>query len=83
MKRDAMKKLISWKDNPTRKPLIIRGARQVGQTWLAKEFGKTMYEKMAYVNFEDSKALQVLLISKELSLLCRLKRGFRLRQKTH
>ena len=60
MRRDVMNKLISWKENPGRKPLIIRGARQVGKTWLAKEFGKTMYEKMAYVNFEDSKALQVL-----------------------
>lgn len=60
MKRDAMQKLINWKNNPARKPLIIRGARQVGKTWLAKEFGKMMYEKTAYINFEDSKVLQEL-----------------------
>ena len=40
MKRYAIKKLIEWKENQNRKPLIIRGARQVGKTWLMKEFGR-------------------------------------------
>ena len=43
MERYAMKDLKSWKARPERKPLIIRGARQVGKTWLMKEFGKNEY----------------------------------------
>jgi len=53
MYRTNIKKLIQWKLNSTRLPLIILGARQVGKTWLIKEFGKTEYSKMVYVNFED------------------------------
>ena len=41
MKRFALEKLKKWKDNKSKKPLIIRGARQVGKTWLMKEFGRT------------------------------------------
>lgn len=52
MKRYALKKLIEWKNNPNKKPLILRGARQVGKTWLMKEFGKTQYKKTIYINFE-------------------------------
>lgn len=54
MKRYAVNKLINWKESPNRKPLIIRGARQVGKTWLMKEFGKTQYKKTIYINFEDN-----------------------------
>ena len=54
MKRYAIKKLIEWKESQNRKPLIIRGARQVGKTWLMKEFGKTQYKKTIYINFEDN-----------------------------
>jgi uncharacterized protein len=57
MKRTAMNQLISWKNKPSRKPLIIRGARQVGKTWLMKEFGKNEYEQTVYINFESSKRL--------------------------
>jgi len=46
--------LQGWKDNPERKPLIIRGARQVGKTWLMKEFGRQAYEQVAYVNLESN-----------------------------
>ena len=60
MERTAMKQLISWKNNPSRKPLIIRGARQVGKTWLMKEFGKNQYEQTVYINFESSKRLNTL-----------------------
>lgn len=52
MKRHAVNKLIEWKQDSKRKPLIIRGARQVGKTWLMKEFGRTEYKKVIYVNFE-------------------------------
>lgn len=60
MKRTAIKQLISWKNKPSRKPLIIRGARQVGKTWLMKEFGKNEYEQTVYINFESSKRLNKL-----------------------
>jgi len=62
MERIAIQKLKIWKNKPNRKPLIIRGARQVGKTWLMKEFGKNEYAQTAYVNFEDSKALQSLFL---------------------
>ncbi|HAZ03019.1 MAG: ATPase [Bacteroidetes bacterium GWF2_42_66] len=62
MERIAMKELISWKNRPGRKPLIIRGARQVGKTWLMKEFGKKEYRQTVYVNFESSKLLETLFI---------------------
>lgn len=54
MKRKAIKQLIDWKNRKDRKPLIIKGARQVGKTWLMKEFGKTEYKNYAYINFEDN-----------------------------
>ncbi len=60
MERLAMQKLTAWKNKPGRKPLIIRGARQVGKTWLIKEFGKNEYAQTAYVNFESSKHLKTL-----------------------
>ena len=51
MKRYAMQQLLEWKDKPNRKPLILKGARQVGKTWLMKEFGKQYFSKVAYVTF--------------------------------
>ena len=53
MYREKIKRLIKWKLSETRLPLVVLGARQVGKTWLIKEFGKTEYSKMVYVNFED------------------------------
>ena len=58
MKRFALERLKEWKEKPNRKPLIIRGARQVGKTWLMKEFGKTFFEKVAYVNFDSNTRMQ-------------------------
>jgi len=49
-----MSKLIQWKESSSRKPLIIRGARQVGKTWLMKEFGRTYFNDVAYINFENN-----------------------------
>ena len=54
MYRMAMENLIKWKANIDKKPLIIRGARQVGKTWLMKEFGKTYFDKTVYINFDSS-----------------------------
>ena len=58
MRRFALEKLKKWKDSESRKPLIIRGARQVGKTWLMKEFGRTCFEKVAYVNFDSNTRMQ-------------------------
>lgn len=60
MKRFAMEKLIQWKENPNRKPLIIRGARQVGKTWLMKAFGDACYEHTVYINFDNNPTMQQL-----------------------
>ena len=50
MKRSIYAKLLSWKDDTHRKPLIVDGARQVGKTWILKEFGKNEFENLAYIN---------------------------------
>ena len=60
MKRMAMEKLISWKNKSGRKPLIIEGARQVGKTWLMKEFGKNCYEDTVYINFDSNSQMKSL-----------------------
>ena len=62
VERLAMQYLDNWKMNENRKPIIIRGARQVGKTWLMKEFGKSKYSQIAYVNFESSKLLKSLFV---------------------
>ena len=58
MKRNAMHSLINWKNDPERKPLILRGARQVGKTWLMKEFGQTCYANYVYFNFDEEDELK-------------------------
>jgi len=60
MIRTAMSDLLKWKNDTHRKPLIIRGARQVGKTWLMKEFGNTSYKNTIYVNFDDNKRMKEL-----------------------
>ena len=55
-----MEELKKWKESENRKPLIIRGARQVGKTWLMKEFGQNNYEKCAYINFDDNSRMKQL-----------------------
>ncbi len=54
MQRFAMDQLLRWKDKDNRKPLVIMGARQVGKTWLMKEFGRTCYKKVAYISFYNN-----------------------------
>ncbi len=58
MYRESISILKNWKEDKFRKPLIVRGARQVGKTWLLQEFGRTAYAKFVYVNFEETPALQ-------------------------
>ena len=58
MKRTLYNDLINWKNKTDRKPLIIQGARQVGKTWLMKEFGKNEFKQVVYLNFESSERLK-------------------------
>ena len=58
MKRNAIQSLINWKNDDERKPLVLRGARQVGKTWLMKEFGKTCYTSFVYFNFDEDEELK-------------------------
>ena len=60
MERTLYKSLIDWKNASKRKPLILQGARQVGKTWLMKEFGKNEFEQVVYRNFESSERLKSL-----------------------
>lgn len=50
-----MSKLLAWKNSPYRKPLILKGVRQVGKTWILKEFGKLYYKNIAYFNFDENR----------------------------
>ena len=58
MQRFAMQKLVEWKEKNNRKPLIIMGARQVGKTWLMREFGRSCYKKTAYVSFYNNNRMK-------------------------
>ncbi len=58
MKRNAIQALINWKSNEDRKPMVLKGARQVGKTWLVKEFGKTYYDSFVYFNFDEEDELK-------------------------
>jgi len=58
MIRIAMNDLYEWKNNKHQKPLIIRGTRQVGKTWLMKEFGQTAYQNTVYIDFENNKRME-------------------------
>ena len=60
MERKAMRQLINWKSKKDHKPLIIRGARQVGKTWLMIEFAKKHYRQYAYINFDVDNKLREL-----------------------
>ena len=60
MYRIAIEKLLKWKESKHRKPLIIEGARQVGKTWLMKEFGRLYYEDTVYINFDSNSRMSEL-----------------------
>ncbi|MCK4305691.1 MAG: AAA family ATPase [Candidatus Eisenbacteria sp.] len=57
MKRKLYQCLLAWKGQPERKPLLLQGTRQVGKTYLLKEFGRREYSDVAYLNFEQSPEL--------------------------
>lgn len=54
MERNVLSQLIEWKHKPNRKPLILNGARQVGKTYILKEFGRTQYKDTAYINCDNN-----------------------------
>ncbi len=58
MKRNAILELAAWKVSAERKPMVLKGARQVGKTWLMKEFGKNYYQSFVYYNFDEEDALK-------------------------
>ena len=58
MKRNALEAMIRWKNDAERKPLVLRGARQVGKTWLMREFGKSCYNSFVYFNFDEEDELK-------------------------
>lgn len=60
MYRSQIERLIEWKNNKNKKPLIIKGARQVGKTWLMKEFGEKYYNNYAYINFDNNSRMEQL-----------------------
>ena len=53
-----MEKLVAWKSSDERKPMVLKGARQVGKTWLMKEFGKNYYKSFVYFNFDEEEELK-------------------------
>lgn len=67
MRRTVFNQLVKWKNKPSHKPLILQGARQVGKTWLMKEFGKQEYVKTAYINFDKNENMQNL-FSKDMDV---------------
>lgn len=58
MKRNALESLIRWKSSEDRKPMVLKGARQVGKTWLMKEFGRSAYDSFVYFNFDEEEGLK-------------------------
>lgn len=58
MRRNALESLIRWKSSEDRKPMVLKGARQVGKTWLMKEFGQSCYPHTVYFNFDEEDELK-------------------------
>ncbi len=58
LKRSAISELIRWKDSAERKPMVLKGARQVGKTWLMREFGQNYYDNFVYFNFDEEDELK-------------------------
>ena len=58
MRRNAIEDLIRWKNDEERKPMVLKGARQVGKTWIMKEFGKNHYDNFVYFNFDEEEELK-------------------------
>ena len=71
MERNVYHDLILWKNKKNRKPLILNGARQVGKTWILKEFGSNEYESFAYINCDDTPEIKTAFSDFETSRLIR------------
>lgn len=71
MKREIYSKLLDWKNSPNRKPLIVDGARQIGKTWIIKEFGNNEYENVAYFNCDKDTAIKSLFYNFDTDRLIR------------
>lgn len=71
MKRFAYNELLAWKNSPRRKPLIFEGARQVGKTWLLKEFAKKEYKNFAYLSLENSEQMRNLFADYDIPRIVR------------
>ena len=71
MKRCIYKDLLRWKESPDRKPLVLEGARQVGKTWILKEFGSNEYKNVAYVNCDNNSLLEELFIDFDIDRIIR------------
>ena len=72
MKRSIYKELLMWKENTDRKPLILEGARQVGKTWILKEFGTNEYKKTAYINCDNNPLLNGIFIDFDIDRIIRV-----------
>lgn len=71
MKRASQARLREWKTRKNRKPLIIRGARQVGKTWLVREFGNSEFENTVEINFDRQKGLAGLFLDSDMNIILR------------
>ena len=58
MEREIYKELLAWKNSPSRKPLVLNGARQTGKTWILKDFGRREYQNLAYINCDNNPDMQ-------------------------
>ncbi len=58
MKRNIHKQLLAWKNDPKRKPLLVKGARQVGKTYSIQHFGNEKFEHLFYLNFDENPELK-------------------------
>ena len=77
MKRLLYKELVNWKNSSLRKPLILEGARQVGKTWLLKEFASNEYENFIYINCETETFLKNLFFDFDTKLILRAFSSFK------
>ena len=72
MHRDIYDRLLVWKQKADRKPLIIDGARQVGKTWIIKEFGSREYKNIAYVNCDKIAEMKTIFFDYDVKRLLRV-----------
>ena len=72
MERMIYQELLAWKNSPHRKPLLLDGPRQVGKTWILKEFGKNEYNKMLYINCDNNPSLEGLFRDYDMNRIFRM-----------